>query len=162
MADVVLRSLVRSDAPHVHAVALEAWQFTYRGIFSQEFIQEFVDKYYSADSILSLFEQIESAVMFFDAAIDEQKIVGFCNSIYDGGAQLFRIYLLPSYIGRGIGSSLLNLGEQFLARHGISEYYCFVHARNEIGKKFYAKHGFRHVTEKDHDDEWYLAREMSE
>jgi len=163
LVNVVLRSIVESDAPNIYAVALEAWRFTYHGIFSQEFIEEFVQKYYSPEAITSLFPRIESGMLFFYVAEDEQKIVGFCNiGIANEGAQLLRIYLLPSHLGHGIGWSLLNLGEEFLRRKGLQEYFCFVHKQNEIGKRFYAKHGFRHVGEKDHPDEWYLAKELSQ
>jgi len=160
--DIVLRSIVESDAPNIYAVALEAWQFTYHGIFSQEFIEEFVQKHYSPEAITSLLPRIESGTLFFYVAEDEQKIVGFCNiGITEEGARLFRIYLLPSQIGRGIGWSLLHLGEEFLTRKGVQEYSCFVHQRNEIGKRFYARHGFQHVSEKDHPDEWYLVKHLS-
>ena len=162
MADVVLRPMVEADAPNIYGVALEAWQYTYRTIFDQEFIEEFVQKYYSPDAISSLFPRIESGMLFFYVAEAEQEIVGFCNiGITEQGAQLYRIYLLPSYMGRGIGWNLLNLGEEFLAKHGMKAYFCFVHEKNDVGKRFYAKHGFRHISEEDHADEWYLAKSLS-
>ena len=163
MADVILRPIVELDSPKIYAVALEAWRFTYRGIFPQEFIDTFVKKHYSAEAIVPLFPRMEAGTLFFHVAEDEQGIVGFCNiGISEEGAQLFRIYLLPSHMRRGIGWNLLSLGEEFLAKSRVQEYFCFVHEQNEIGRQFYAKHGFRHIRNKDRAGEWYLEKTLSQ
>jgi ribosomal protein S18 acetylase RimI-like enzyme len=81
--------------------------------------------------------------------------------INEGTAVLYRIYLLPAYIGQGIGRKLLEHGEKFLMEHGVNTYSCFVHKDNEIGKRFYVSRGFQHITEKDHDDEWYMQKTIN-
>ena len=43
---------------------------------------------------------------------------------------------------------------------GLSTYFCFVHQDNELGKRFYLRNSFRHITEKDHDDEWYMEKAL--
>ncbi|MDW8234901.1 MAG: GNAT family N-acetyltransferase, partial [Roseiflexaceae bacterium] len=77
------------------------------------------------------------------------------------GAQLFRIYLLPTYIGRGIGSGLLQRGEAFLRDQGVDSYFCYVHKDNELGKRFYLRQGFVHRAGLDRDDEWYMEKRLS-
>jgi hypothetical protein len=37
---------------------------------------------------------------------------------------------------------------------------CHVHAKNEIGKAFYLKHGFVHVPDRDHEDEWCIVKRI--
>jgi ribosomal protein S18 acetylase RimI-like enzyme len=162
MTDIVFRQLKESDAPSIQAVALEAWRYTYRTIFDQQFIENFVRRNYAPEATVALLPRVHSGSMLFDVAEQESKIVGFCNiGVTEQGAQLLRIYLLPAYIGQGLGRKLLRLGEDFVNAHGISTYFCFVHKDNEIGKRFYLRSSFRHVTEKDHDDEWYMEKTLS-
>ena len=161
--DVIVRPLREEDASSIHAVALEAWQYTYRSIFEQQFIEIFVNQNYAPEAIISLFPRLQSGTMWFYVAEHESKIIGFCNiGINEQAAELHRIYLLPSYIGQGIGQNLLQLGENFIAENGISIYHCFVHKDNEIGKRFYLRYGFQHIIEKDHDDEWYMKKRITE
>ena len=162
LTDVVIRPIRKSDAPNIHAVALEAWQYTYRTIFDQQFIENFVNRNYAQEAILSSFPRIQDGSAFFHVAEYESKIIGFCNiGIHQQSAELYRIYLLPAFIGQGIGQSLLKMGEAFLIEHGIDSYSCFVHKNNELGKQFYLKSGFRHISEKDEADEWFMEKRLS-
>jgi ribosomal protein S18 acetylase RimI-like enzyme len=121
--DVIVRPLQESDAPKIHAVALEAWQYTYRMIFDQQFIENFVKRNYAEEAIASLFRRIQSGSMFFDVAEYESRIIGFCNiGINNQSAELYRIYLLPAFIGQGIGQKMLELCEAFVIEHGINSY----------------------------------------
>jgi hypothetical protein len=31
-----------------------------------------------------------------------------------------------------------------------------------VGKRFYEKQGFHHVPERDHNDEWFMEKQLSE
>jgi ribosomal protein S18 acetylase RimI-like enzyme len=157
--DVIVRPLQESDAPEIHAVALAAWQYTYHKIFDQKFIENFVNRNYAEEAITSLFPRIQSGSMFFDVAEQGSRIIGFCNlDINNQSAELYRIYLLPAFIGRGIGQKMLELCENFVREHGWNSYFCFVHKDNEIGKRFYLKSGFRHILERDKEDEWFMEK----
>src|SRR5262245_55974228 len=91
------------------------------------------------------------------------QIIGFCNiGLPTRGAQLSRLYLPPTYIGRGIGRRLLERGEAFMRTRRLPSYYCFVHKDNELGKRFYLRHGFRHHLESDQNDEWYMEKQLTE
>ena len=161
--DVIIRPIRESDVKSVHAVALETWQYTYRNIFNQQFIENFVNQNYAPDATISLFPRLNSGTMCFYVAEYESKVIGFCNiGINQQMAELYRIYLLPAYIGQGIGQKLLGLGETFLSEHNIPSYFCFVHKDNEIGKRFYLRYGFQHIHEKDHDEEWYMEKRITE
>ncbi len=160
--DVVFREIREADASSIHAVALEAWRYTYDGIFDQHFIENFVNRNYSKEAILSLIPQIKSGSMFFSVAQYGSKVIGFCNiGIAKQSAQLYRIYILPDFIGQGIGQKFLELGETFVVAHGLDSYFCYVHKNNEIGKQFYLKSRFRHIFIKDKDDEWFMEKKLS-
>jgi ribosomal protein S18 acetylase RimI-like enzyme len=159
--DVTIRPIKESDALSIHAVALEAWRHTYHMIFDPQFIKSFVNRNYAPEAILSLFPQLQVGSMFFEVAEYASNVIGFCNlGIHKQGAELYRIYLLPDFIGHGIGRRLLERGEAFVVEHGIDSYFCFVHKNNELGKRFYFHSGFRHITEKDKEDEWFMEKRL--
>ena len=160
--DVAIRPIRESDALAIYTVALEAWRYTYRTIFDQQFIENFVNRNYAPEAILSLFPRIQSSSMFFHVAEYESKVIGFCHiGINQQSAELYRIYLLPAFIVQGIGQRFLELGEAFIVEHGIDSYSCFVHKNNEIGKGFYLHSGFKHISEKDKEDEWFMEKRLS-
>jgi ribosomal protein S18 acetylase RimI-like enzyme len=162
MDAIVYRSLQTSDAEAVFAVAREAWQFTYAAIFDPAFIDQFVRTNYAPERLRALVPLVEAKQMFFDVALDADRIMGFCNiGMTARGAELFRIYLRPAYIGRGSGSTLLERGEGFVRTRGFQAYYCFVHKDNELGKRFYLRHGFHHCPESDQHDEWYMEKQLT-
>ena len=160
--EIMIRPIAESDVPNIRTVALEAWNYTYRNIFDQQFIEHFVNQNYAPERLLSLFPLLQTGTMYFHVAEHDSKIVGFCNIGIDGQiAELYRIYLLPAYIGQGLGRRLVEQGEKFLREQGINTYFCFVHKDNELGKRFYARSGFQHFPEKDHEDEWYMQKKLS-
>jgi ribosomal protein S18 acetylase RimI-like enzyme len=162
MDAIVYRSLQTSDVDAVCAVAREAWQFTYATLFDPAFIDQFVRTHYAPERLRTLVPLVEAHQMFFTVALDADQIIGFCHmGLTARGAELFRIYLRPAYIGRGIGSTLLERGEGFLRTRAFLTYYCFVHKNNELGKRFYLRHGFRHRPESDQHDEWYMEKPLT-
>ena len=162
MNAIIYRPLQTSDADAVFSVAREAWQFTYATIFDSAFIDQFVGTNYAPERLRELIPLLEAKQLFFDVALDADQLIGFCNiGTSAHGAQLFRIYVRPAYIGDGIGSSLLERGEQFIQTRGLSSYCCFVHEGNELGKRFYLRRGFRHRPESDQNDEWYMEKQLT-
>lgn len=161
LVNVTVRPLEAKDASAIRDAALEAWKYTYRDIFDLPFIENFVNRNYAPQATLALMPGIEAGSIFFHVAEYQSQVIGFCNiGVTDSVAEPYRIYVLPVYIGQGIGGRLLEQGEHFLAEKGIDRYFCYVHNRNEIGKRFYLRNGFQHVTEKDKDDEWYMEKRL--
>jgi len=159
---IVYRSLLTSDADAVFAVAREGWQFAYATIFDPVFIDQFVRTNYASERLGELVSLVEANQMFFDMALDADQISGFCNiGVTARSAQLFRIFLRPAYIRRGIGNTLLERGERFVWTHGFASYCCFVHKDNELGKRFFLRHGFRHRPESDQNNEWYMDKQLT-
>jgi len=163
MAEVVYRALQVADLEQVHQVALKAWHWTYQHIFDDEFITQFIDTHYAPQRLRQQLVQVEQNQVFFEVATVENQIVGFCNlGRTQHAARLFRIYLLPEHIGRGIGRTLLHRGEAWLRAQGIFEYGCYVHQGNTVGQQFYLREGFQRQPEHDHDDEWYMQKKLAD
>jgi len=73
-------------------------------------------------------------------ALDRDWIVGFCEHDFDG--TLSRIYVHKDYIGRGVGSRLLEVAEASLGKQGCTE----IRLESTItAKGFYAAKGYRVV-----------------
>ena len=162
MSSISYRALRTEDAEAVFDAAWEAWRFTYATIFDPVFVDQFVRTNYAPDRLRALVPAVAAQQMFFDVALDGDRIIGFCHiGVTPRGAELFRIYLRPAYIGMGVGSRLLERGEHLLRTQRVSSYHCFVHKDNELGKRFYLRQGFRHVPGSDRDDEWYMEKVLS-
>jgi diamine N-acetyltransferase len=162
MGLISYRPLRAEDADAVFDAAREAWRFTYATIFDTVFIDQFVRTNYAPDRLSALVPAVAAQHMFFDVALDGDRIVGFCNiGVTPRGAELFRIYLMPAYIGMGVGNGLLERGEHFLRTRRVPSYHCFVHKDNELGKRFYLRRGFRHLSDSDRNDEWYMEKVLS-
>lgn len=152
------RSLEILDAEEVSDIALQAWKFTYKGIFDNYFIEKFIQRNYAPEGLI---QQVNSDRSYFHLALAKDRIIGFINIGRRGDAiELFRIYLKPIYVGKGIGKKLLELGEDYIRAQGETKYYCFVHQKNKLGKDFYLRQKFVHIPEKDHEDEWYMEKQL--
>lgn len=158
---IALRPLRAGDAEAVREVAREGWLSAYRRLFDEAYIQAFIERSYPLEHLRSLPVRVDAGRVFFHVAMDDDTIIGFCHvGLGDEGAQLYRIYLRPDHIGRGIGAALLGAAEDWLRERGIGAYHCFVFRDNELGKRFYLRQGFVHRPERDERDEWYMEKEL--
>ena len=148
------------DVDQIRSVAVESWHATYKDIFPREFIDRFVAGAYAPHNLRASLHDPGSV---FLVARDAGRVVAFCHvGLGPDGTQLFRIYAHPRYWGSGIGARLLKELETILVARSIASYFCYVHARNEVGKRFYFKMGFRHDASKDKEagDEWYMYKAL--
>ena len=155
------RTLKKSDVAEVQRAARKAWMNTYRETVPVTLINRFLSERYSDTSFEKVFQSIAKGSAQFNLAIDGRKIVGYAN-VRRGqrGWELYRIYLLPEYIGKGIGRRLLKLGEQFFKKKNARKYYVYVYSRNKRALDFYSRNGFVRVKEKDKKPELYLEKRL--
>ena len=96
-----------------------------------------------------MFYQIRKGNDAFYVAVDNRKTVGYSHvGKAKFGWELHRIYLLPRYIGKGIGKKLLQQGERFLKSKKAKQYFVLVHPKNRLGIKFYLRNGFAKFKKK--------------
>jgi ribosomal protein S18 acetylase RimI-like enzyme len=155
------RPIQPHDAIIIHQIALEAWKYTYQSIFSEAFITEFVQQNYNPVQLEGLALAAATGSCFFNVALQNDIIVEFCHIGIRPQAQLYRIYLRPSSIGKGAGKGLLALGERFLTQQHSASYFCYVHQNNEIGKHWYLRRGFVHKEERDRDEAWFMEKALT-
>lgn len=101
MSAIRYRALRTEDGHAVFDAAREAWHFTYATLFDVVFIDQCVHTNYAPDRLRTLVPLVATQQVFFDVALDGDRIIGFCNiGVTPRGPQLFRIYLRPRTSGR--------------------------------------------------------------
>jgi GNAT superfamily N-acetyltransferase len=148
---ITYRKLRKSDVSQVQEVALKAWKYTYRKIYTPSNIRKFVSRYYSNERYEKVvFPTIKKGHACFHVALDGNRIIGYSHvGKSKAGWELLRIYLLPRYIGKGIGGKLLHLNERFLRKRDVRRYFVYAHAGNRLGILFYGRNGFVRMKRKD-------------
>lgn len=137
-------------------VALESWLYTYRNIYTRAYINRFIRENYKISTLKALEKFVDSGVISFNVAVFEGKLIGFCQFGRDREFTLLRIYLKPEWMGRGIGSALLERGEEWVKEKGGKSYIVNVQKDNVIGINFYRKKGFK--DERSSGDELCLRK----
>ncbi len=157
------RVLRRADVPEVQAVALKAWMAAYRKTVPLSMIRRFVSQRYSTSSFEDLvFPSIGRGESQFYLATDNGRIVGYSNAGKgEWGWELYRIYLLPEYIGRDIGKKLLHLAEDFLREKKARKYHLYVYVKNKPAIEFYYRNGFKRLKQKDKPPEICLDKTLT-
>lgn len=158
--EYLIQEAQEQDIPTLQVAAAGSWRATYEHIFQTDFIDQFLARAYSAEALR---HSITSERTLFLVAKEGEQVVGFSEvgeSQQNAEFVLFRIYLLPACWGRGIGGRLLEVAEKWLQERGATDYFCYVHCQNEVGKAFYQKAGFVHLPERDREDEWYMWKPL--
>lgn len=147
---VTYRALKKKDIRQIQDLALKAWMFTYRNIYKKDTIQREVAEFYSDKNFENFLTRIKQKKDCFVVAISKSKMIGYAHvGLKNNKWELFRIYLNPSYIGKGVGSKLINYIEKFLKSKKAKKYIVYPHARNKIAITFYYKAGFQRAKLKD-------------
>ena len=146
----------------VQSVALRSWKSTYKKIFSTKGIERRVSTYYSDESFEhEVFPRLRKGDDWFYVALEGNRLIGFSHLTRRRKRwELLRIYLLPKYMGKGIGKKLLQLGEEFLRRKMAKGYYVFAIRRNRPAMKFYTRNGFTRVRRRDTRGEVCLEKKL--
>lgn len=154
MTKITFRQIQKKDFQAIHDLALKGWRFAYRHLMEKD-VKKLVDRYYSHKSLERSLSSAKKRTGFFVLAFEKNKLLGFCSvGIRKKRAELYRIYIEPKRIGKGLGKKLLLLAERFLKRKTPKKYFTFVNKQNAIGIGFYLRNGFKQIPSKDKDDEF--------
>jgi L-amino acid N-acyltransferase YncA len=126
LRDVRIREAIPSDAPAIARVHVDSWRTTYRGIVPDQTLADlsYEERERTWDRILSQ-ENRDRGVFCYVAQDESGLIVGFVSggpestgdAVYKG--EVYTIYLLQPYQGKGIGSRLMLAAARRLAKQGI-------------------------------------------
>lgn len=134
-----VREATEQDIPGIIQCAAETWHDTYEDILGPRTIAAELAEYYNQQAIANHLKRPNST---FLVAEYKSQIIGFAQA-YDHGplVELARLYVLPHYQRKGVGSALLRKAAEFVpAGKKLS---LNVHRDNDKARNFYEKHGFR-------------------
>jgi ribosomal protein S18 acetylase RimI-like enzyme len=141
-----VRRAVPADAEAIAHVARVTWDAAYADIIPPENRERLLARWYAPDALRDSITQRDS--WFYVALVDDEP-VGFAQLVMreDGAGQLTRIYVLPDWQRRTIGTLLLQEGLAALSDQDVHELFVEVEKDNRAGKGFYEKQGFRFSRE---------------
>lgn len=117
-----------------------SWDESYRGIVSDEHLSSRHLPDYERRSLV----ETEGVIV----AKDGERVVGFAKvgPCHDGdmlgAGEVFQLYVLADWQGRGVGSALMGEALRRLAGEGFVNVVLWVLEENGRAISFYAKHGF--------------------
>lgn len=168
---ITIRPATPDDVAALQDTASACWWATYQEILPTSFIESFLTRAYSRVRLLA---QLIDPSSYFLVVTARQEAEQMAEALIGFGqvgpplprrdfapvapADLHRLYLLPAWQRRGVGSRLLGELEIWLRQQGYPFYGAYVHERNEPAKDFYARQGFVHKAECDVQEEWYLVK----
>lgn len=172
-AEYVVRTIREEEIDLILPLAMKSWKFTYQDIFSNEFIENHVSRAYRKENLKKIMGQSVNGLTTFYVLVEVKTnlVRGYAQIGYDRfwetgekrlPLRLFRIYLDPEILGKGLGKLLLDQVEQFVRKTGMESYIVGVHEKNTIGLRFYKKSGFNPLTLKtDAEGEIYFIKNLS-
>lgn len=148
MRDVRVQPAEARHLEGVQRVAQTTWRATYRGTILDADIERFLERNYS---IAALEQILERPLISLHVALDGEELVGYATAGVNryGEAELFAIYVLPDYQGRGVGRLLWQAARAFLAATGRDDFILWVLDSNETARRFYERQGARFAGERD-------------
>ncbi|MCC1487529.1 GNAT family N-acetyltransferase [Bacillus tropicus] len=109
--EIHIRRAIKDDIPSIAKVHADSWKTTYKGIFSNEFLENITyeqrEKQWE-----NIFQQEDNHQIRFVAETLDGTIIGFIDGgvertgTYNCDGELYAIYLLQEYQGMKIGQKL--------------------------------------------------------
>jgi GNAT superfamily N-acetyltransferase len=137
-----VRVAAEGDLPGVESVARQAWHATYAGALSTQDIDSFLEAHYSQPA---LHRRLTHLGPGFIVGREAGEVIGFAclGRPCEDELELFAIYVLPDYQGRGVGSALWRAVEHEVRRSSTLKFHLWVLTSNLSASTFYAGKGGR-------------------
>jgi GNAT superfamily N-acetyltransferase len=145
---IALRTARLIDAPDIARVHVESWRETYRGIMTKRFLDSRTVENRTEMWQLALEQLRSDCVLLVLEEVDQGKIIGFAygGPARDGSEQpygeLYAMYILKHYQGRGLGRLLFAAFMAALQELGLDQFYGLVLQGNR-SRGFFVKMGGR-------------------
>jgi RsiW-degrading membrane proteinase PrsW (M82 family)/ribosomal protein S18 acetylase RimI-like enzyme len=145
---MALRKAFPHDIPLIRDMACKIWPVTYGGILTKDQLGYMLDLLYSEKK---LGEDMEKGIQFA-MLYDGVEPIGFASigmtepQVY----KLHKLYVMPSYQGKGAGKFIINELINVIKRKGAATLLLNVN-RNNPAKSFYENLGFTVIKEEDVD-----------
>ncbi len=137
---VTVRAATEADADAVREVGLQTWPATYGPIAGAAYVEQGLARWWSRDAVL---DSIRRGGVF--VAEQDGAVVGMASlGEHDGVPMLWKLYVVPSAQGAGVGAALLAAAIDSLPSS--ADRLRLDHTEgNEQAAAFYRRKGFREV-----------------
>jgi ribosomal protein S18 acetylase RimI-like enzyme len=146
---LTIQPATEDDFDEVAALFATSWRATYRGIVDQEYLDSL-----SADQWRGRLHKLpDNPLSHLLVAKQDGVIIGaswFGRSTTEGypdDGEITALYLLPGFIGKGYGHSLIARTEEALLELGYRYIVLDAFVGNDRAIRFYHQHGFKVVQE---------------
>lgn len=148
-ADLHYREASMSDATSVAEVLVSSWKESFVGVVLNSFLDRLTVEAQS-ERLRSRLSGADNSYRMFVAELTDGRMVGFADTgkprddlAYD--AELYSIFLLHDFQGKGIGGRLFKMVKQFLCEQGKTSMYLRALERSPY-RPFYEKMGGRVIS----------------
>ena len=141
-----VRRAVPADALDVARVHVRAWQWAYRGLLAQEYLDSlepdaWVDRYTFGRMG---FQQPSTQVAVDGATVCGLVTTGLCrDDDLSNYGELMAIYVDPAYLRTGVGRLLMTAARTRLRSVGVTRAALWVLDGNARARRFYERDGWR-------------------
>lgn len=167
MTGYTIVPLATTAIPQLIDVARRAWHAHYPGIITVEQIEYMLKLSYTPGVIT---EEMESRGIAWLAIMDNATMIGFISAgPYDADSiKLHKLYLLPEYHGKGIGSLALSRVEQLARDMHAGKVVLNVNKQNHKAIRAYQRAGWRITDQVVHHigngfvmDDFVMSKEIN-
>jgi GNAT superfamily N-acetyltransferase len=146
----MIRAAAVDDADRIARVQVDSWHGTYRGLMPDEVIDRLTVETRERAWNRALSDPEPRSAAF--VALHDADVVGVAgigptrDGDLDAGhmGEIRAIYVTPDHWGHGHGRGLMVESMTWLARAGFTEAMLWVLDKNQIGRSFYERGGWRH------------------
>lgn len=151
----MLRAAVPADAPAIARVHVASWRTTYPGLIPDTYLDAMEVSDYTSRWAQAIRNPLSPGAVL---VVEESgQVVGFasCGRHRDGvqpyEGELYAIYLLQEFQGRGHGRALVEASAAALADQGITSMVVWVLRDNAGARRFYERLGGAYLRERPLD-----------
>lgn len=151
----MLRAAVPADAPAIARVHVASWRTTYPGLIPDTYLDAMEVSEYTSRWAQAIRNPLSPGAVI--VVEDSGEVVGFasCGRHRDGvqpyEGELYAIYLLREFQGRGHGRALVEASAAALADQGITSMVVWVLRDNAGARRFYERLGGAYLRERPLD-----------
>jgi len=139
--ELVVRPATLADIDAIVHVGHTTWPVAYARLAGDDYVQMGLAKWWTPEATRPLVEAGRCTVAEFDGTVVAVAAVG----PLDGNLVLFRLYVLPTHQGDGIGARLLRRVEEQARYTGHRTLRLPYLDGNDGAARFYARHGYHEL-----------------
>lgn len=145
MKPFTIRQATANDAKSIQTVLTRSQWFTYENLFTTDYIQKLIERYYNIERIEREIKSIDANWHGYIVAEENGNIIGVIGGgmVDETTGEVYVFYLEPTTRGRGVGTRLLNFFTKIQKHtYGAKEQWVAVAKGNVYGIPFYEARGF--------------------